>query len=319
MPSVAVVVGFLKASFWSVAAAKAAVFSVAVWGVNEIFRRLRSPRRGAGTTDDRSIVLSAVAPARWILGEARVSGVLAYFGSRGREARLALIVSEGRCEGVRERMWIDGEAVALVRTADSGGDILRPAGSSKYHGNIQVREYFLGDGTQGSAMRAASSVPGSAEFSGPGQSGWPDDPTDVTERWRDRASGGTPAGPDQEWRTDFPEWTADHRLEGMSWLYVTLTQPPATEDMPRFWSRVPRLEFLIRGIHVKHPDPALSIGDKTEWTANAAALRFWWETVRRGRDPARIDRASVVSAIQASDDDKIKFYQSSWRVRVWLG
>ena len=301
MPSVAAVVGFLKASFWSVAAAKAAVFSVAVWGVNEIFRRLRNPRRGAGTTDYRSIVLSAVAPARWILGEARVSGVLAYFGSRGREARLALIVSEGRCEGVRERMWIDGEAVALVRTADSGGDILRPAGSSKFHGNVEVREYFLGDGTQGSAMRAASSVPSTAEFSGPGQSGWSDDPTDVTERWRDRASGGTPAGPDQEWRTDFPEWTADHRLEGMSWLYVTLTQPPATEDMPRFWSRVPRLEFLIRGIHVKHPDPALSIGDKTEWTANAGALRFWWETVRRGRDPARIDRASVVSAIQASD------------------
>ena len=39
-------------------------------------------------------------------------------------------------------MWIDGQAVPLVRTVSTDGDLLKPAAGSKFDGKIEFREYF---------------------------------------------------------------------------------------------------------------------------------------------------------------------------------
>ena len=58
------------------------------------------------------------------------------------------------------------------------------------------------------------------------------------------------------------------------------------------FQRVPRLAFLVRGIKINWPGQTDAI-----FTNNAAAIRWWWLTQRRGVDPALIDEQSVKDAV----------------------
>ena len=216
-------------------------------GTALVTRLLRPQRRIEALDGAKNTIRSEIVPARWVLGEGvRTPGALAYYGSAGREARMALVLGEGANERIADHVWIDGQAVPLVRTVSTDGDLLKPAAGSKFADKIEFREYFAGDGTQGLHLRTAVPPAQDNEYDhGVDSSGnyiYGDNPTSGTEFCRPRGQAAEP------YVTPYPTWDATHKLDGVSWVYVRLTQPEYGHDLDkRFWTRVPNLEFLIDG------------------------------------------------------------------------
>ena len=268
------------------AAATAAAIGINIavaYGIGLLYRLLGPDLETDSSA--RHTIRGEVVNARWVLGRARVPGVLFYWGSHEREARMGLILSEGECEKIEDQMWIDGHAVKLSRATDATGDLLTPVFSSKYHGKIEIREYFKAEGTQGTHMRQ---VPPPADTEYEQEDGsWALAPDHFTEVQRTQGLTET-----QPFVTPFPAWTAEHKLSGVSWVYVKLTQPVYGQDLEqRFWSGVSNLEFLVKGIKITWP------GQTTPtWTDNPAALRYWWETERRGREAGDIHTGDFSAA-----------------------
>ena len=275
-----------------IAAAKVAlIVSASISAGTALVNRLLRPVRNEALDGATSTIKSEIVPARWILGEGvLVPGALVYFGSDGREARMALVLGEGECGRIANRVKIDGQMVPLARVTSGDGDLLTPLADSKYYGKIEIREYFRADGLQGSHMRTAP--PQTYEYD-QGDGSYEDDPNYETEFQRE------PGQQDEPFVTPFPEWGADHQLQGLSWVYVRLTQPAYGQDIDkRFWTRVPNLQFLVDGLKITWPSQAAPT-----LTSNAAAVRYWWETERRGRIAAAIDGASFAAAYALSDED----------------
>ena len=114
---------------------------------------------GGGAADLRRTVTAAVSPARWILGRARVGGVMFYAAEEdGDTSTLWMVqgIAEGPLDRV-ERIWIGDEEIAIDRTADG---VITPQSSSRHAGNMTIWEVFAGDGdTSGAgptALRTAS-------------------------------------------------------------------------------------------------------------------------------------------------------------------
>ena len=100
-------------------------------------------------------IRAAVSPARWVLGRARVAGLLTWIVARGSDVYMVLVVSEGACDRIDGVCWVRGDRVDLSRTSSADGDILRPT-AGEYRGKLEIHEFFRADGTQGAAVRAAS-------------------------------------------------------------------------------------------------------------------------------------------------------------------
>ena len=97
-----------------------------------------------------------------------------------------------------------------------------------------------------------------------------------------------------ELRNAVEEWTTDDRMEGLSWVAVRLNQTNYGDDSSkRFYTSggIPNIEFLVKGIKITYPGQTAPI-----WTDNAAALRYWFETVRRGHPASIIDATSFQAA-----------------------
>ena len=88
---------------------------------NYAINKIRNAGRRSGQSGyrerPRHTVTGEVVPARWVLGRSRVPGVLAYFGSSGKEATMVLVLSEDECEKIDGTVWVDGEPVKLIRGA----------------------------------------------------------------------------------------------------------------------------------------------------------------------------------------------------------
>ena len=173
----------------------------------------KRPSVGSQRPDTRHTVTSAVSPARWIVGRARIGGVMVFYKETngGRDLHIALVLSEGACDGI-ERIWAGGEEIEIARTARTGdgesGYRIEPAVGDPHRGRITIYEYFKGDGTEGDSLRAAAG-----------------------EDWTDahKLNG-------LSWvhvRLCQPNYGND------------------IDD--RFWSRFPELNFLVRGIQIAWP------------------------------------------------------------------
>ena len=92
---------------------------------------------------------------------------------------------------------------------------------------------------------------------------------------------------------------ADVSAQGLSWVYVKLTQNDYGNDLEdRRWNKVPNIEFVIKGIKVSAGrDPS---GTKS-FTENAAIIRKWWLTERRGINFNRINRTYYRAAVSRCD------------------
>ena len=89
-------------------------------------------------------------------------------------------------------------------------------------------------------------------------------------------------------------WTEAHRLQGVSWAHVVLRQPLYASAPDRLFQATPNIEFLIDGIAIPTPDGETGLRDRR--TSNAAAVRRWWLTSRRGHPADAIDHESFKAA-----------------------
>ena len=92
---------------------------------------------------------------------------------------------------------------------------------------------------------------------------------------------------------------ADVQGEDLSWIYLKLTQNDYGNDLDtRRYNRVPNIEFVIEGIKIsagRDPD-----GTKA-YTENAAIIRKWYMTERRGFNFNRINKAYYRAAVSRCD------------------
>ncbi len=362
IPAITAVAGFFGISVSAAVAAQIAT-SIALTaisvGASLLARMLKSRPRLDALDGPTHTIQSEVVNARFLAGKMRTPGVLCYFGAAGREARMGLVLGEGPCEGLADDgtpertgkavIWIDGKRVQLERTTQSGGDLLKPVAGDKYDGKIEIWEYFAADGSQGAAMRTAETTKliDNSDYQGGGTGEFDDY--------------GNPRQIEQLQPSPFPPWTdgADgtdaHKLQGLSWVYVKLTQPnyKDAEGRPNYgkrtFTRVPNIEFLIKGMKLRWPglvtqwesgadyeagdfvsnddtewrctaDHTSASGneptqtnsggtnweedtDPRVWTENAAAVRYWWETERRGRSADLIDEAAFTAAYAACEEE----------------
>ena len=94
-----------------------------------------------------------------------------------------------------------------------------------------------------------------------------------------------------EIRAACSNFTAAHKFNGLSWMAVHLHQPGYDDGEGRFWSRIPEIQVLVRGLKITWPGQTVP-----KWTENAAALRHWLEVTRGGLNPAAIDRTNFDAA-----------------------
>ena len=95
-------------------------------------------------------------------------------------------------------------------------------------------------------------------------------------------------------------WNAsDVSAEGLSWVYIKLTQNDYGRDIDsRRYNGIPTIEFVVKGIKVAAGrDPS---GAKS-YTENAAIIRKWWLTERRGLDFQRINKTYYRAAVARCD------------------
>ena len=215
---------------------------------------------GTASPDTRSIIRSGLTNARWIVGRARVGGVLVWVNepsNSDKDIHLIVVLSEGPVEGI-EKMWVDGEEVAWTsrNTSSRNGDTM-PEG-------LVVVPQAAGQNIEGDPHENKLVV--RAYYNG-----FPDD---------------APAT-----QIEGSDWTNRHRLNGKAAVHITLTQPDYGSPDSRFWKRVPNIEFLVKGLRITWPGQNIP-----KWTNNAAAIRYWWLTQRRQVPPSAIDRDSFTSA-----------------------
>ena len=265
---------------------------------------------GANRRDTRASLRVAIAPARWVMGRARVGSVLAYYlepEGNDREAYMVLVLCEGPIEGV-ERVWIDGKEIAwndgtTDHAVGATGDIIKEfvsVGSSDYSYTTKERrvrepapeaskEPFDPGGSRGNRRREG---PGGGDGGGPdgddpGDAGGGPDVTEDLVYYVDVESSALrmkffyngAEGLSARFPGNFPDnkWTTDHKLVGKAVVLVQLYQPSYGMDASaRLWSRLPHFEFLVKGQKISHPTAAIPT-----WTENAAAIRYWWLTKRR--------------------------------------
>ena len=83
---------------------------------------------------------------------------------------------------------------------------------------------------------------------------------------------------------------SDVSAMGLSWVYLKFTQNDYGNDLDsRRYSRIPRIEFVVRGIKIRSGRNPSGSSAKN-WTENAAIVRKWWLTERRGIAWGRINK-----------------------------
>lgn len=298
-------------------------FTAGMWGITKLAQYLRANgRQRTENAGPNYIIRSAVVPARWILGTARVGSVLFFYRPVGRDAFMVLGVAEGELEGL-EAIIVNGKKLALEAAQQLGTDdgrLFRPAVGDEFRDKILFFEHFKGDGTQGVQFRNALGGSSTVQRDTSDDSGQPDGNSEDFDPYSDYFPFEDPPGSGLEFdpllrqpvdrgpEDDYPgqaalalsmPWTAAHKLNGISWVGVRLMQPDyGTDYKERFWSHLPDIEFIVKGSKITWLGQ-----DVATWTENAAALRYWWETVRRGRTAAQINTGRFNAAYTLCNED----------------
>ena len=168
------------------------------------------------------------------------------------DLHMALVLSEGACEGIDE-IWLDGEKLPVGKGTSGGHNVFTAPG-------FECHEYFKADGSEGAESFAAAAKGNS----------------DLT-------------------------WDASSvQGKGLSWVYVKLTQNDYGRDLDsRRYNRIPNIEFVVKGIKIG-PNRNPNTGMKT-WTENAALIRKWWMTERRGIPWRSINNTYFRAAVTRCD------------------
>ena len=251
--------------------------------------QLLSPRQSLpdiGTVDG-SITQTTRAPLlrpRYIVGRARVGGYMVYYREQPnpsdsktpRSVVYALVLCGGPIEGI-DRIWINGEEIPWNITSGGGGASYTPSEEFKHESiPVPIRHGDIVQSTKypNNQMSLVFHLDGSGSTSGVDSAA----PLNL----RDDSNG---------------EWTTNHRLKGLAYVYVKLFQPDYGNNLEdRVWSSLPQIEFLVKGLKFSWPGQLQPI-----WTDNAAAIRYWWERNVRGLPVSAFDHSSVISAVAACE------------------
>ena len=271
-----------------------------------------------------------VIPKRWVVGRAKISGALVWFRDLDTRWGMVLVLAEGELDRI-EKIYAAGEEIEMVRsssgvhtpapgsrhtvietqsrsyqtqetyqhrTGGSGRDgftyetrtrtVTRTRDVKVAVPAITITEYFAADGTEGAAVRAFAtrSIPNEAAT---GENTLP--------------------------------WTTDHKLTGVSYVYVELFQPEYDDLEDRFWSSLPALEFLVRGMKLSYPvadtgSPGGRRMTTPAWSDNAAVIWYWYLTTRRNINQGFIDLGYFTAARLKCDEtlrlDNQTGYQSEY-------
>ena len=281
----AAALGAAAATGAAITLATFAVPAAITLGVGIVARAFAPKAPSLGGLGDRgsseSTINESITPARWIVGTQRVTGRVVWVwveedpdkdddDDEDEESdilHMAMVISEGACEGIEE-IFMNGEKIAPTKEVVNGHNVFTYPG-------FELHEYFKADGTEGAESFAAA-----AGYTPPD----PDDDDDEGEE--------DPAP---------LEWSASTvKGEGLSWVYIKLTQNEWGTDLDtRRYTRVPALQFVVKGVKIssnRNPKQGTP-----EYTENAAIVRKWWLTERRGVDWRRIDNAYYKAAITRCD------------------
>lgn len=301
-------------SFGALAGPAAATFGAAVLsqGVQLGLSIVSRLRQGQSDTDGaeavRQTIRKGITPQRWVLGRRMIGGQLIYPGVRNegsnQVARFAFSLCNGPSDAL-EAVRVRGDLVRLVK--QSGSALHLPVSSSPYRGKLEVYFYAKADGTEGSEMRTEPAFPAGSEFSTSDTGPWGSTFDAQTNFYRYANPNYDPNSEDEQNRmqmfvdnfaTDLPTWTVAHKVNGKTWAYVRYIHPEYDDVKDRFWTSWPSPEFLVRGLKITWPGQ-----DTPTWTRNAAAIYYWWLTVRRGFAADRIDTTAFRSAFTLCEED----------------
>ena len=244
--------------------------------------------------------------APFVYGLAKVPGFPFYVSSRYNSLTTFLVLSAGECEGLcgtdgltaNPTVVLNGtEVVRCRRITMAGGDRIVPLSGTKYDGALEIREYFLADGSQGSDHRRTSPLATytTPEFA-PGPDGpWNENYHEGDGYVREAATQTTPAGDATAWATGIPVWSAAHRVNGYAWVAVTYTQKTWTVDgqeVKVYQGDWPSIEFVMLGRKIA------PYGSSTKsWSNNAARVRYDFLREIRGYSDSQIDQSSYTAAV----------------------
>ena len=250
----------------------------------------KPPSVGGQKGSTTQTIQQPVYPPRWILGRARVGGVIVWIrdgisansdnqtGVEGgnHDIHVVFLIAQGECDAIEE-IYVNDVRVKFKRTATSDGAKLESTGTynadkavDKFYKRqvgriITVWEYFKADGTQGKSIRDL--------FTGsPGK----DNLGDSTDKYA---------------------WNESHKLRGISYVHVRIHQPGENRNYPLFRG-FPNINFVVRGLKIKDPSSSTAVA---EWTDNAALCRWWFLNERRGVESMAIDMPSFIAARDLSD------------------
>ena len=341
-------------------------------GLGALQYLLRERRPDVSTSTDASVdrvQTFASGPARWVLGRAKVGGVVAFWGERhdvdlsaaprddtkADDLHLAIMVSEGACDIV-EAVIVGNDYMPVVFQSKDDPNLPARDGTKAAYWNRSLTDNSLSlmpqiDGAwwDASALITIRGAPYRSGYKTAGkQRGawrrstidkpydpageilgrhlWPNNPPDRNfddEDWLERmdehdetirkselanavgvwphldADGSTTTELHNLFRTAEPPWGDEHKLEGISWIHVRLRQPSTTIfDDKVFRSGVPRIQFVVRGLKIGWPGASAPT-----WTENAAAIRWWWHTERRGIPSSAIDRDDFDRALAICNEE----------------
>lgn len=324
-----------KAVYWSLKAG-------ALFAANALLNRREIPD-GPPVPDRLEVFTSG--PARWVIGRRRVGGVVMYWGEDWNvpeteggggpgadDLHLIVAVSEGTCDAV-EAVWVAGERLEVkftdeakttyarrgARDGDTEAELallpldLDPGAPTWWDSSIEryrIREggrLLDRDDEDDAELIRRADLSGAVNIV-------PYLDADASDRWqsvrtyKDRADTAV-----LDAATPFTDWTSDHRLQGVAGLHIRLRQWTKHEfDERVFRGSVPDLQFLIRGQRLTFPNPDEDTGTITRWTNNAAAVRYWWHTQRRGIDAVGIDRAAFVAAYKICETKITPSLPDTW-------
>ena len=318
--------------------------ATALLGLNRLLNQREDP---AGIPQvGRSEVFTS-GPARWVLGRQKVGGVVMFWGEDwdvpGTEGgggpgaddlHLILAISEGSLDAI-EAVWLAGERFDVkfldssktqygrrgARSGDSsetleglpldldyGSRAFFDESADRWRESPDSGSRFLDEENEEDAelIRRAELAQAISLF--------PYFDSEATARWGSVRTYTDRADPSVLGRaTPFTDWSAEHRLKGISGIHVRLRQWTKHEfDQRVFTAGVPNISFLVRGIRVTFPEPEASSGFRTEWTDNAAAIRYWWHRERRGIPAESIDRDSFVAAWRVCEKRIVPSLPESW-------
>ena len=283
------------------------------YGLSKYEAHQRAKRRRAlenQTPDPRLVTSGAGEPfAPFVWGQALVGGYPFYPAQSYGEQLRFRVISRGECEGIcgfdgdlqNPTIVLGGEEVVrLERVTMPGGDLLRGRAGTKWEGAIEIREFFLANGTQGAGFARTNPL---ATYSTPEYAPGPTGPWDENyhegDGWVREApdpANNKEAGDPTAWSSGYPVWTpgTTHRVQGYSWVAVKFVQKKVAVDgieQQAFQGAWPEIEFVVRGRKVG------SRGNTAKtWTNNAARVRYDWMTEVLGYTDAQIDATSYAAA-----------------------